>query len=249
MERRYNLNIEYDYNNPILKWQPYPDSIKYRIYRGMSKEEMIKVHETNLLQYKDTVDISVNFDRMRYMYVISSVNNENEETIFTDYVQLNYLNASPYLNIIREILRRNNLILNRITGEQVDVYIKKQSGQRCPDCYNVITKDIETKEIMCDTCYNTSFVGGFEKVTCKIRIKNAQDNIVENPYGFVLESSKMGLISAYPFVNTGDFIRTLQGDIYMIDTVNHKRFQGFLYLQSLNLKLLETTRPEYNIHL
>jgi len=249
MIRRYNLNISYDDNNPIISWQPYPDSVMYRVYRGMDKNVMELIKETNLNQYKDNVNITTNFDRMKYIYVIGSVDSNDTETIFTDYVQLDYLTASPYLNIIKEIKRRHNLVLNRISGELVDFYIKKQSGKRCPICFNQITRDIESTEVICETCFNTSFEGGFEKISGKVRIKNANDTITENPYGFTLESSKQGFISSYPFLNTGDFIRTQQGEIYIIDSVNHKRFQGVLTIQNLMLKILQTTHPYYTIEI
>lgn len=250
MIRRYILNISYNYNHPVLQWQPYPDSIKYKIYRGMSKDNMEVIKETNLNQYEDSlVDVTTNYDRMKYFYVISSVDSNSNETIFTDYIQLNYLTASPYLNIVNEIKRRHNLILNKIAGEQVDFYIKKQSGQRCSECFNELTRDVETEKVLCPTCFNTSFTGGFEKISGKIRIKNANDTMVESPYGFTLEATKQGFISAYPFLNTGDFIRTQQGEIYIVDSVNHKRFQGVLTLQNLMLKILQTTHPYYTIEL
>jgi hypothetical protein len=250
MIRKYNLNISYNNNHPVISWHPYPDSIKYKIYKGMSKENMEVIKETNLNQYEDIgTDITTNYDRMKYFYCIGSIDMGDNETIFTEYIQLDYLTASPYLNIIREIKRRHNLILNKIAGEEVDFYIKKQSGERCKECFNELTRDIDTDKVICPTCFNTSFEGGFEKISGKVRIKNANDTIVENPYGFTLEATKQGFISAYPFLNTGDFIRTKQGEIYIIDSVNHKRFQGVLTLQNLMLKILQTTHPYYTIEI
>lgn len=249
MERKYILNINYDYNNPILTWQPYPDSVNYRVYRGMNKDNMEKIKETNLLQYKDTTDIRTNFDRIRWYYVISSVNENGDETIFTDYIQLNYLVNSPYKNIIRDIIRKHEIVINRIAGEQVDFYLKKQSGQRCPECFNEFTRDTETEKELCPNCFGTSFKGGFEKITQKTIIRNAQDKINEMPYGFELSSEKQGLVSIYPFLNTGDWFRTKQGEIYLIDAVEHERFQGSIVLQILALKLLHTTHKYYDIEL
>ena len=245
------LYVSFDYNIPVLTWETYKDSVKYNVYRGVTENNLEKIKETNLLQYRDS-DISFpdSYDYKKYYYQIGSVDINNKETKFTELVQLKKDFNSPYKNVIKEIVRRNNLMLNRISGEDVDFYLKKYSGERCPECFNEVTRDTESEKEQCEVCYNTSFVGGFEVITGKCRILNAEDVMEETPYGFKLSSEgKSGFMSVYPITNTGDFLRTSNGEIYLINTVKKKRFQGTLTRQQLTLSLLQITHPYYSINL
>jgi hypothetical protein len=241
----HNLFIHYDYNNPVLTWQPLAGSKKYYVYRGGKK-----IHETNLTQYKDIDNnVMTRFDREKKFYYISSIDENNTETIFTDKIQFQIDQSSPFKNVYREIIRRHNMMLD-ISGETVDFYIKKQSGERCSECFNEITRDVDTEKELCSECYNTSFQGGFEKIQGKIRILNAEDSIEEVPFGIQIVSSKRGFLVLYPFLNTGDWFRSLTGDIYIVDSVKHKRGpQGLLTRQELSIKLLQSTHPYYSIKL
>ena len=249
MYNEYELYVSFDYNVPVLNWQPYPKSIKYSVYRGVSEESLEKIKETNLLQYRDS-DISFpdSHDYKKYFYQIGSIDEDGTEIKFTPLVQLKKDFSSPYKNITKEFVRRNNLMLNRISGEDCDFYLRKFSGERC-ECFNEITRDTETEKELCEVCYNTSFIGGFEKVTAKCRILNADDTIEETPYGIKISASKSGFMSVYPITNTGDFIRTKHGEIYLIDSSKKKRFQGMLTRQQLTLSLLLITHPFYSINL
>lgn len=246
----HNLNVVFDYNNPVISWLPYKDSISYNVYRGLTKDNLDKIANTRLLQYKDNeIDIRQKFDRVNYLYKVSSVDNDNKETFFTEPVyfetQINY----PYRGVVNEIIRRNDLMINRISGEPVELYLKKGAGERCSK-YNQVTKNHEGLTELCEECYNTTFKGGFELIETKIRIKNANDSITETPYGIKIDAGvKQGFLSVYPIVNTGDWLRTKYGQIYLFDEVKHKRFQGILTVQIVTLKLLDTGHSYYKIKL
>lgn len=245
----HNLNVIYEYNNPVLTWLPYPDSEVYRVYRGLVQGNMTKIAETQALQYQDNqIDLAKIFDREKYYYQISSVNQDGKEIFFTDPVQFQLTVDYPYQGIINEFIRRNNLMLDRMVGEPVDLYIKKGSGERCSN-YNTITKNHDSMEEICSECYNTTFKGGFIKLnSIKVRIKNANDSITETPYGIKIESAKQGYLSNYPLVHTDDWIRTLQGEIYIVNDVKHSKLRGIITKQIVTLSLLNTGHPYYQIN-
>ena len=240
----YNLFISYINNNPVLQWSPYRDSTSYSIYRGRTKDTLAKIATTSLLQYKDTeIDIFQKQDRDQYYYQIYS----NDSTGFTPIVEVKQSIRYPVLGVLKEIVRRNNLMLREISGEAVTFYIKKGAGERCQDCHNEVLKDTDTTKQLCPTCYNTSYVGGFEQVEGLLRIKNNVDSIKQMEWGIRVESAKQGWLSDYPIVQNGDWARTPQGEIYVFDDVKHKRVKGFLTFQSCQLILLETSHPYYTI--
>lgn len=250
---KYNLNILFTNNFPILEWSPYPDTVKYAVYRGENKKRLKKIAETLMLQYQDSseeANIRTKMDRVNWYYQISSFDKNGKETLFSPIETLSPDLIYPYIGIYKEIVRRNNLMLDRINGESVDIYIKRNSGERCPTCFNQITRDIDTPSVLCPTCFNTSYVGGFDKLSdVRIKIRNQADRIVETPWGIRKESveGKQGWLANYPIVHNGDFIWTKRGEIYMIDDVKHKIQQNFLTFQIFSVKFLETGNPYYSI--
>lgn len=247
----YNLNIIYTGRFPVLVFDPYPKSISYNIYRGITKDSMVKIGATSLLQYRDEskeADVMIKMDRVNYLYQVAGVDNEGKETKFTEYV--NYLPEIkyPYKGIMKEIVRRNeDIVLKRIAGEPVTFYLKKAEGERS-ETYNDILKDIMSeKEVTND--YNQAWKGGFSKIeNIYVRIRNSPLKQVESNYGVkLLNDGKELWFGTYPIVSTGDFIKTTQGRIFVIDAVTHRRYKGFLTMQKCTINELMTTHFYYNI--
>lgn len=248
------LSVIYLGNSPLLKWQPYPDSVKYFVYRGLTKEKLAKIGESHILQYADLSDeanIVKKDDKAKFYYQIYSINEQGESTPFTEVETLNTDDMSyPFLGIYKTQVKRNEFTLKSISGEEVTLYVKKGAGEKCPDCYNEITGDTYTEKSLCPICYGTTYVGGFEKFSdILIRILNAPDQIIETPFGITVGSTKSGRMSVYPLVNNGDWFRTKGGDIYMIGNVEHEKVKNFILKQKLDLKLLSTGHVYYTINL
>jgi len=244
-----NLTITYTGNYPVLSWLPCANAVSYNIYRGVTKDSMEKIGISTGLQYQDNsedANIMIKFDRVKWLYKISYIDSSSTEHFFTeekDYVQdIQY----PYYGVLKEIVRRNNLMLNNISGENVIVYLKKGEGEYAEET-NTLTGDIWTDREMADN-RDSIFEGGWYKVpNIYIRVKNAPFKIIESDYGQVINSSKNMFMSTYPIINSGDFVKTLEGKIFLIDTVVHRRFRGFLTLQTASIKELMTTHPYYSI--
>jgi len=75
------------------------------------------------------------------------------------------LAAQPDL-IALEIQRRMNLVLIEYNGRRCLLFPALTSGQRCPVCFDTGTRGntiSRSKTQNCQTCYDTTFVGGYAK--------------------------------------------------------------------------------------
>lgn len=244
-----NLLVTYSKINPILEWSPYPDSILYYVYRGTTKENLAKIKGTPLTQYKDTeIDFTKKFDRVNYWYQISSIKEDGTEIKFSSVETVNQNINYPYRGIYREIVRRNNLMLKRIAGEEVTFYIRKGAGRRCPKCFNQITRDTDLQSSICDVCYGTTFEGGYEVIQGYVRIRRGQEYASQVVFGYKLETGgKTGWVADYPIVNDSDLIKLKNGMIYTISNPTRTRQKDYTTIQTFNLKPLETTHPLYGV--
>ena len=240
------LQVTYLNNNPVLEWSPYPDSIKYGIYRGTNKESLSKIGESNLLYYQDTdIDKMTKLDKVRYFYQVSSIQTDKEEK-FTEIEEMEYAISYPVQGVLNEFVRRGNIMLD-LAGEYVDFYIRIASGEHCTECYDEIFKNTDSAKPLCPVCYNTGYIGGFVKINSLVKIRNNVDDVKWVEWGIRMESAKMGWLTNYPIVNDGDFLRTKYGEIYLIGNTKHKRTRGFLHHQNFTLNILETNHPFYSI--
>lgn len=244
-----NLFITYYNNHPVLQWDPYKDTTKYVIYRGLTETELIKLAETTYLQYSDDsdeADLFQKMDRVTYYYQIRSVNSTGIETIITD--ARNYELSEiefPIRGVLNEIIRRNVLSLNRILWDSVDVYLKKGAGERC-NCYDPYRKDSDTN-FVCEICYGTTYKGGFDKIPSRVKLRNGPVKVTEFSFGHKVDATKEAWTITYPVMNSGDFFRTKKGEIYEVDGIKRKEEGGILLQQLMSLKLIPTTDPYYQI--
>lgn len=242
-----NLLVTYNKLNPILEWSSYPDSVNYCVYRGTTKENLVKIKETSLTQYKDTgIDLMKKFDRVNYWYQISSIKEDGTETKFTSIETVNQSISYPYQGIYREIVRRNNLMLKRMTGEEVTFYLRKGAGKRCSKCFNEITRDTDIQSVICDVCYGTTFEGGYETIQGYVRVRRGQEYETQTVYGLKLETGgKTGWVADYPIVSDGDLFKMKNGLFYEIGNPTRARQKDYTTIQTFSIKPLETTHPLY----
>ena len=246
------LYITYSQNAPILTWLPYPGSIKYQICRGIVKTKLVKIAETTALQFADIsneANVMEKQDRAKFFYQINSVDIDGNIIPFSDIQTLNPDDIGyPFLGVYQTLVSRHENILLSNIGETVDYYLKKGSGTRCPN-YDPVTHDVSGEAALCPICFNTAYVGGFEKIQTNLKVLNAPDSLQETQLGYVLTGTKKGRISSYPITANGDFFRNKSGEIYLIGNVVHKKIKNLLLYQTFDLTLLFTTHPYYSINL
>jgi hypothetical protein len=66
---------------------------------------------------------------------------------------------TPHENIVREMLRKESLYLERKVGVAGLLLKRRNWGTRCTACMDPFTGDVKSSQ--CDICYGTGFVGGF----------------------------------------------------------------------------------------
>lgn len=68
--------------------------------------------------------------------------------------------GTSFVNLrIKEVQRREWLLLRKFVGVQTLLFRRKVYGTRCPECYNVDTRRVDKDH--CLTCYGTSWEGGY----------------------------------------------------------------------------------------
>lgn len=249
----FDIKIHYLLNSPVISWVPYPKAISYNIYRGTSKENLdLITNEGKVLMFNDT-DVKVNIiekeNRTIIFYDVEAVLEDgttyryNKPTFYTPIIEY------PYYGVIQTIIKRHELML-KIGAETCIIYNKKTFGKVCSKCWNTIINNSESAEPLCDVCYNTGFIGGYNKFVTKLMIRDAPDAYVETPFGIQKQSAgKQGWVSGYPFIFAGDMIVEPNGDRWIIDSVKVKEFKNIITLQIANITYLQSTHPLYQINL
>jgi hypothetical protein len=59
----------------------------------------------------------------------------------------------------RRLLYDEKIVLSRVAGMQLVLLKKRRWGERCPVCYDKLTRAVTREQ--CPTCYGTSFTGGY----------------------------------------------------------------------------------------
>ena len=61
--------------------------------------------------------------------------------------------------LVREIMRKENLNMQKYAGQCGYLYKRRRWGTPCPECLDYDTGEIKNKH--CEVCYGTGFVGGY----------------------------------------------------------------------------------------
>lgn len=59
----------------------------------------------------------------------------------------------------RDIVRRESILLEKFVGVPTTIYVPRDSGLRCPDCWDPV--HLKVIRDHCETCYGTSYEGGY----------------------------------------------------------------------------------------
>lgn len=128
--------------------------------------------------------------------------------------------------IAREIIRREALLLRRYNGSFCAFLLRRQSGDRCPECWDFTAK--RKSRGNCRRCYDVGFFGGYAKPI----------------YGFVfhwdpartVRLTQMGenkeqrgtddWTTSYPVLNAGDVFALQDGTRWRIMDPRSTKLQG-----------------------
>jgi len=107
-----------------------------------------------------------------------------------------------------ELIRRNRISLeNPRYGNGVPclVFIRKEGGQRCQECYDEIKR--RSTKSSCVNCYGTSYDGGFyAPISAYVNFSTDAKGMGVGDMGNLIKSVNRGIMTNYPKVKPGDVI-------------------------------------------
>lgn len=148
-------------------------------------------------------------------------------------------------NRATEINRREWILLTKFSGMDATILRRKHHGQRCPVCWDSISKKIVGNK--CTTCYDTGFTGGYHsgmhtRVQFDSRIENSQYS-----YFGKFEANQIGAWTiAYPDVQPTDLI-IRHGDlkVYRVEQIQNTELLGNTVRQIMRITELAKEGVEY----
>lgn len=129
--------------------------------------------------------------------------------------------------IRNHIIWREELFLRRFAGSPMAVFKRRSVGERCPECYDPITK--RSMRSKCETCFDTTFVDGYyDPIVTYGQINPSQDFSALSIYGKKEPHQSIIWVSSYPYINTDDLLFDYAGrgkfwKVYNVSRTEHLR--------------------------
>jgi hypothetical protein len=147
----------------------------------------------------------------------------------------------------RKILHDQAVGYRRLNGVPLIVFKRKRWGDRCPQCYDPVTKESTLEH--CATCFGTSFVGGYwtptlirgrrEAATVESSMTSHGDSDVKFADFNILD---------YPLVEYKDIVVDLvRNDRYQVQRTHHTELKSVTVHQKLTASLLGRNSIEYKL--
>lgn len=180
------------YNNVSLLWTVPSDwgTVIYNVYSGPTEVgPFTKLNETplaspQLIDYK--AEAYSKYENV--WYVVEAIFPDNR-TVQSPPTTWNNI-GSNWVNIrIKEIQRREWLLLRKFVGIKTLFFRRKTNGTRCSRCWNQDTK--RTINDKCGTCYGTSWEGGYYEPFETLVQYDATPNDVQLTYLGKLEQNQI----------------------------------------------------------
>ena len=148
--------------------------------------------------------------------------------------------------IIKEMIRRLDLLRKKKTGIECKVRKRKLIGERCTNCIDPVTGFIISST--CDKCYGTKIINGYsEPIETYIEIVEGERAIKPSEVGMT-ENILANASFTYPLVFKGDIIiETQRNKRWMVDTVKRSMLQTFTVDQTALVGQLSPKDIEYSI--
>lgn len=128
--------------------------------------------------------------------------------------------------IAQEIVRRHGILLRRFQGKFVAVFLRKTSGERCPNCYDLLEKRITRSD--CEYCYATGFKGGYsDPIFTYIYMVDPARSVSLSPLGEMKDerTSEFWTLPS-PALAPGDFFVRKDGERWRLESVGSNKLEG-----------------------
>jgi len=233
--------------NPLTRWDldifwnanPEVDVVGYNVWRaaGPSLPNMEKITSVpiSLLQLRDmSATQKIN---ARYYYTVTAVNSLGEESEKADSVTFQMEARGPIKYILSEMVRRHNIALNNLVGEDVYYWVRKMFGVRC-SCYDA--SHGQSMDPMCQNCYGTTWQGGYVPLGwVKVIIDPPSLLVRLGDSGWMMDGRSSVFVSTYPQLKNGDVIVRKDNRRYEIDSAEAFPWQGSVTAQKGKLQEIE----------
>ena len=147
----------------------------------------------------------------------------------------------------RKILHDQAVGYRRLNGIPLIVLKRKRWGDRCPKCYDPVTKESTLEH--CTVCYGTTFVGGYWAPTL-IRGRREAATVESQMTSHGDSDTKLAdfNILDYPNVEYKDLIIDLvRNDRYQVQRTHHTELKSVTVHQKLVASLLGRNSVEYKL--
>lgn len=147
----------------------------------------------------------------------------------------------------RKILRDQAIGYRRLNGIVLVVLKRRRWGDRCPVCYDALTKQATQEH--CPTCLGTSYVGGYwSPIAIRGRREAAAVQVNMASQGDVEQRVTDFNILDYPLVEAKDVIIDLaRNDRYEVQRVHETELKGVPVHQKITAGLLSRSSIEYQV--
>lgn len=147
-----------------------------------------------------------------------------------------------------EIVRRNNLLLRRFSGLRGFLISKKESGTRCPNCWDPV-KERRSKS-KCSDCGDTGWFSGVSS-PIPIFVSSSSPNETQgvSVLGATEEIQRQLWTSNFPLINPGDIIILDDKEIFRVDGVQPITFRETIVSQNLQTTSMSKNREYSDIPL
>lgn len=148
-------------------------------------------------------------------------------------------------NYATEMVRRNNILLERHIGTSCKLYSRRTWGVKCPNCWDSVKQRRTTDS--CLICYSTGFLGGYYTgVDIYISFMNPPQTI--RPAEITDEQqTNNSWMSNYPIVKALDVIKTPDLKCWRVRSVLHSTKLQYIIRQRLELIEIDKNAQEYKL--
>lgn len=149
--------------------------------------------------------------------------------------------------IKRKMLRDQAVAYRRLNGTEIAILKRRRWGPRCPDCFDVITKEQLRSE--CTTCFSTSYAGGYYTPIVTV----GRRTVLQRDQGMTPMNTTETNVAQFwlldvPYVEVDDIIVGLRdGRRYKITKYHNTELQTVTVHQKVDVTEMPRSSIEYRI--
>jgi len=238
------------WNSVTIQWFPLPGSTytSFQVYHSPSEAGPFKpLDQTPTTGYSaihSNPEMNLKYNQEFYFVQAFS-----PEGVFVSPL-VTWQNArgpSIVQNAALDITRREWVFLRKLVGVPSYIFKRKVFGKRCPLCWNVAYQKLMRDH--CDTCFNTSFEGGYFKPMFTLAQYDSLTKEQIHTYFGGFEPSDIDAWTInFPVIQPNDLIfRVPDSRMFRVEQVRNTELQAQPVRQILKLVELDKEMVEYHL--